>query len=126
MKVNKIADRKGIAKRIRQLRGPLSQEKFAEKLGIQRGSIASLELGTLPGPDFLLILSEKCGVSIEWILKGEPATAADRVKEAEGDYLQDDQVRRVLKVAGDLTPDEMEDLIEYSKLIKRRRKSKNP
>ena len=119
----KIADRTEIANRIRQLRGLLTQREFAEKIGVQQQIVSFVENGTMPGADILILISEKCGVSIDWLLTGKAKDAieSDRVREVEAEYRQDMPSRQVHRAIQDLTPAETTDLLDYIKLIKKRR-----
>ena len=47
----------------------ISQESFAEKLGLNRGNIASYELSTTPPMDVLMNISEWFNVSLDALLK---------------------------------------------------------
>lgn len=67
-----MADKWGIAGRIKMLRGQLSQGKFAKKLGVSQAYISDLELmKKTPSVDFLLILKKLYKVTIDWILEGD-------------------------------------------------------
>jgi len=120
----KIADREQITNRIRKLRRAENQRKFAEKLGIPVTTLASIEKGSLPGPDFLILISQKTGVSIDYLLTGLSKNATDKVQEEENIYFTagDRTMQRLLKYIKDFTPDELEDLLGYIKLLKKRRR----
>ena len=60
-----------IGKRLREIRGSLSQNKFAEDLGYKNGYIRNCELGKKPSLEYLNKIKEKYSISIEWILYGE-------------------------------------------------------
>lgn len=65
-----------ISDKIQQLRKStgLSQESFAEKLGVSRQSVSKWESGTaLPDTDKIIAMSELFGVSTDYILKNEPS-----------------------------------------------------
>ena len=52
----------------------LSQEELAEKLGVTRNTISRWELGNAkPSMEKLAMLSELCGVSLDELIRGEPA-----------------------------------------------------
>jgi len=64
-------ERVAIAKRIKDLRGNLSQKKFGERMGFSQGQIGHIETGrTEPSLKFLLQLSKLYNISIDYILKG--------------------------------------------------------
>jgi phage repressor protein C with HTH and peptisase S24 domain len=69
-----VADESEIGGRIRelrQLRGPLTQEAFAKKLGkTTRGAVGNWERGLGIKRENLLAISEVFGVSFEWLATG--------------------------------------------------------
>jgi len=86
-----MLNRHAIAARIKLLRGEVSQRDFGKLLGYRQTIISEIETGRVkPSVEFLLILSEKCNVSVDWILKGDrpqalknsnPMIAIDRIRE---------------------------------------------
>ena len=66
-----MLDRDGIAKRIRDLRGHLTQKKFGDIMGFSQGQIGHIETGR-SDPSLLLLLeiSKYYGISIDYIIKG--------------------------------------------------------
>ena len=66
-------DRKGIARRIREIRGfDLNQGEFAQRLNISQAQLSKYEHGqNLPTIEMLLKLQDLSGRSIDWILKGQ-------------------------------------------------------
>lgn len=78
-------------RKIREALG-LTQEEFAERLGITRSMVANLEYGKLQAPQKKLplfrLISEKFGVPVEWILADDPGPVplsdqADAQREAQ-------------------------------------------
>ena len=64
-------DLRGVGARIRQLRGGITQEEFADVLGISQAQLSKYELGQSAPPLGVLIrLADKCGKSTDWILTG--------------------------------------------------------
>jgi DNA-binding transcriptional regulator YiaG len=65
-------DRKGIARRIREIRGfDLNQGQFARRLGLSQAQLSKYEHGqNLPTVEILLKLQAFSGRSIDWILTG--------------------------------------------------------
>jgi len=62
----------GIGRRIRELRGKAPQDDFARVLGISQSQLSKIERGKLaPSVEVLTHLAEKCGKSVDWILRGE-------------------------------------------------------
>ena len=69
-----------IAERIASLRiaHGLSQESFAEKLGVSRQAVSKWETGaSIPETDKILLMSELFGVSTDTLLKGDAPAAAE-------------------------------------------------
>ncbi len=72
-----------ITKRLVELRKQtgLSQEDFAEKLGLSRQSISKWETGeAIPDVDNLILLSQKYDVSIDYILLGKEHSTTEATK----------------------------------------------
>ena len=67
------ADWKAIGRRVRELRGfDLTQEQFAERLGISQNYLSVMEQGQVRfGVDILLRISRETGRSMEWIVTGK-------------------------------------------------------
>jgi transcriptional regulator with XRE-family HTH domain len=66
-------DRKGIARRIREIRGfDLNQGQFAKRLGISQAQLSKYERGqNIPTVEILLKLKAFSGKNIDWIVSGE-------------------------------------------------------
>ena len=66
-------DRKGIARRIREIRGfDLNQGQFAKRLGISQAQLSKYERGqNIPTIEILLKLKAFSGKNIDWIVSGE-------------------------------------------------------
>jgi transcriptional regulator with XRE-family HTH domain len=61
-----------IGKRIREVRGSLSQADFAAKLKVGQSTIARYEKGTrAPDADFILLLKENYQINPNWLITGE-------------------------------------------------------
>ncbi len=57
-----------ITKRLRQLRGEMSQAAFGRKVGIAQTSICLYENGRIPHTTTLLEIARRCGVSMDWLI----------------------------------------------------------
>ena len=57
--------------RLAQIRGDRSQRQFARDLGVFQQNVNRYESGTTPHTDFLITLSTKENVSIDWLLLGK-------------------------------------------------------
>lgn len=70
---NDMSDLKGLGRRLRQLRGfELTQEEFAESLGISQSQLSKYERGVAAPPaDILMRIKSQCRVSIDWLLTGD-------------------------------------------------------
>jgi transcriptional regulator with XRE-family HTH domain len=54
-----------------QIRGQRSQRQFARDLGVFQQNVNRYESGTTPHADFLIQLSLKENVSLDWLLLGK-------------------------------------------------------
>lgn len=66
--------------RIKELRKSLdlTQQKFADKLGLKRQTIAAYEIGNIePSESTLLLICKEFGVNKEWLLTGEGEPTKD-------------------------------------------------
>lgn len=60
-----------VGKRVKDLRTPLTQAKFAAKIRVSQGYLSAIERGQKEiGPEVLLRISEECSKSIDWLLTG--------------------------------------------------------
>lgn len=60
-----------LGRRIKFLRGELSQQEFAEKIGVSRAALANYETGrTVPNESVIRSISEIVGVGVEFIGSG--------------------------------------------------------
>lgn len=65
-----------VGARMRSLRGDLSQDEFASRLGVHKETIGKYERDRmLPGSDVLTRLRQDWRVDINWLLTGEDASA---------------------------------------------------
>lgn len=96
-----MSDKWGIARRIKILRGELSQGKFAQKLGVSQAYISDLELmKKIPSVVFLLALKKLFDVTVDWILEGDTNNSA--AGQPQGlPMIPINQIRRLLKNAED-------------------------
>jgi DNA-binding transcriptional regulator YiaG len=63
-----------VGRRIRKLRGQITQEEFARALGISQAQLSKYELGQSAVPlGVLTKLAKKSGSTSDWILTGEGA-----------------------------------------------------
>lgn len=98
-----------MGKRIRGLRGPLSQLAFARKLNVHQVDISRLERGETvnPSPELLLNICwlQDPPVDLEWLISGEGQKLRERVRESEEAYRSDDhseflQLSRIYRKTG--------------------------
>ena len=81
-----MIDKKGMADRIRALRGDESRQKFGERFEMSRGHISHIEvLRRKPTLEFLLKLAKHYGITTDYLLTGKspkksPLTTAQRIK----------------------------------------------
>ena len=70
-------DAKATGQRIRAIRGSLSQQEFARKLGVQQVDISRIERGIRPPSiELLLALASLSEVTVDYILTGGPEGGA--------------------------------------------------
>lgn len=62
--------KKGLAKRIVEVRGDRSQRQFARELGVFQQNVNRYEHGTTPHTDFLITIATKENVSLDWLVMG--------------------------------------------------------
>jgi len=62
--------KRGIARRLAEVRGSRSQRAFARELGVFQQNVNRYESGTTPHADFLITLALREDVSLDWLLLG--------------------------------------------------------
>jgi transcriptional regulator with XRE-family HTH domain len=61
-----------IGKRLKEIRGSITQNEIAEEFGVKRSYIGNIETGrTQPSLEYLLFNSTKFNISLDWIVQGE-------------------------------------------------------
>jgi len=69
----------GIGERIKKIRGSLTQDDFAARLGVKQNTVSTWEKrGTMPNEEMIKKLADFGGVTVEWLLRGEPPPAPPR------------------------------------------------
>jgi len=63
--------KKKLPERLAEIRGDRSQRQFARDLGVFQQNVNRYENGTTPHTDFLITLSTKENVSLDWLLLGK-------------------------------------------------------
>jgi len=66
-------DLKALGRRLRELRGfELTQEEFANELGVSQSQLSKFERGVAAPPaEVLFFVKRRFGVSLDWLLTGE-------------------------------------------------------
>ncbi len=67
--VNRL--KRNLPDRLAKVRGDRSQRQFARDLGVFQQNVNRYENGTTPHTDFLITLSTKENVSLDWLLLGK-------------------------------------------------------
>jgi transcriptional regulator with XRE-family HTH domain len=62
--------KRGIPRRLAEVRGSRSQRSFARELGVFQQNVNRYESGTTPHADFLITLALRENVSLDWLLLG--------------------------------------------------------
>ena len=63
--------KKKLPERLAEIRGDRSQRQFARELGVFQQNVNRYENGTTPHADFLITLSTKENISLDWLLLGK-------------------------------------------------------
>ena len=64
--------RESIGTRLREIRGDLTQQEFADKLDLSRSYVSDVERGrSYPSIPFLVAIAANCDTSLDWLLTGE-------------------------------------------------------
>jgi len=76
---------RGLPKRIKEIRGSLTQGEFGERIGVKQATVYKYEKGlALPGDLTLKKIADYGGVTVEWLLHGEePAAVKYSIKTRE-------------------------------------------
>ncbi len=70
-----------VGKRIRAIRGGMTQTDFARVLGVKKQNyISRYEHGRIPSPGLLVKIAEQGKVSVDWLLTGRESRYAGRGK----------------------------------------------
>jgi len=70
----------GFVSRLQKVRGKRSQRRFASDLGVFQQNVNRYENGQKPHTDFLVTISVKEGISLDWLLFGRGAMRPRRRK----------------------------------------------
>ena len=62
----------GIGDRIKQIRGNLTQIEFAKIFGVRDSTVSRWEYGRLSDEETLKKIADFGGVTVEWLLRGDP------------------------------------------------------
>ena len=108
-----------IGDRIKELRKTLhlTQDKFAERIGLKRNSVAQIEIGRDTSDQTIFAICREFRVNEAWLRTGEgemfipaPSSTIDRLCE---EYDLDTPARIVLEKFVELPPEEQDVIIEY-------------
>jgi transcriptional regulator with XRE-family HTH domain len=117
----------GQGRRIKEIRGSVSQPAFAARLGVSLQGYLNYEYGKRVPPDPVLAkLSEMSGRSVEWILTGvEPGTVpADRAAETPAPYGLDDVTQKVVQMMARMSEGDKREVLKYASYRKHEAKKK--
>ncbi len=104
-----------VGKRIRKIRGGLTQKQFAEILGIKQNYVSRYERGRIPPPEVLVKIAEFGNVSIDWILVGREKVSEKmglQIAEEYANYREEELDAALQKLIMKLTPEEKRALIK--------------
>jgi len=112
----------GIGLRIQMIRGKMTQQEFAKKLGIKQCYISRYERGRVPRPEVLLKIARYANVSMEWLLTGkETIYHSDGYGKGEGvEYVPilDKLDRMIIKELSHLSSDDKRILLKVINRMK--------
>ncbi len=74
-KLQDIAIILDFGKRVRQLRGDLSQEEFGKLFGVHKSTVCRWETGTIPDREMRRKIAAYGNLTEEWLLRGEAPVA---------------------------------------------------
>jgi transcriptional regulator with XRE-family HTH domain len=60
-----------LSDRLRQARSPLSRKEFADRLQVHPNTVANYENGRDPPVSYVLAVSQRAEVHLEWLINGE-------------------------------------------------------
>ena len=105
-------DAKATGQRIRVIRGPLSQNDFARKLGVAQVDVSRVERGVRPPSiELLLAISSLSGVTVDYLLTGTTGEGT-----AESSPLYDGPSREILFI-GDLDTPSKRTIRQLARLL---------
>lgn len=115
-----VPNRFEVGKRIRKIRGGLTQKQFADILGVKQNYISRYEKGRIPPPEILIKIAEFGNVSVDWILIGEERVyqkKGNKVAEESVIYKEEDTNVLLETLIKRLTPEEKRALIKIIKTL---------
>lgn len=99
--MQKINNRELFSGRLKLLRGVRSKADFAREIGVSAPLYQNYENGRIPASDKLLLIAQKTGKTVDWLLGRNPidlapvADAAKRASEAGG---SDEEVKIITEI----------------------------
>ncbi len=111
-------------KKIRE-RSELTQQKFADRLGLKRQTIAAYEIGNIePSESTQLLICKEFGINKEWLQHGtepmeNPITKDDRYRHniAKLTRVDDESITRWVNAIAETNPDVLKEIEEFMKKI---------
>jgi len=73
MSIGNINESGLFSERLKTLRGTANKAEFSRKIGLSAQTYQHYEDGRIPRSDILGIISERCGVTVDWLLGREDA-----------------------------------------------------
>lgn len=93
-----------VGRRIRKIRGELSQSDFARRIGIpNQNGVSRYEKGRIPPPELLLRIARYGKVSIDWVLTGRASDGGSIAAEPRPVYKVSRPVQDLIPGADALT-----------------------
>ncbi|MBI3599757.1 MAG: helix-turn-helix transcriptional regulator [Nitrospinae bacterium] len=94
-----------VGERLKEIRGDLTQQEFADIFKVKQNYISRYETGRIPNPKLLLKIAEYGGVTVDWILTGNSEKKTqDMVKESTPPYGKDETDNEIYELLKKLKP----------------------
>jgi transcriptional regulator with XRE-family HTH domain len=98
-----------IGKRLKEVRGKLTQAAFGEQLGYGYGYVKNCEHGKKPSLEYLHKITKHYNLSMDWLLYGEdPISSSDAMQKVEAIF--DPDLKRMIDVLKELMESDNQNL----------------
>lgn len=92
-----------IGKRLKEIRGKLSQAAFGEKIGYGYGYVKNCEHGKKPSLEYLHSVVEHYALSMDWLIYGIDPISSDKVQQTQKiEAISDPDLKRMIDILKEL------------------------